>query len=76
MSPDIWEDTGFVRKDGAALERRCMLKSKMVRKAEGTPVGLLWRVVAELLRTQPSDAGSSQHTSRDVQTETPPWPLP
>ena len=53
-----------------------MLKSKVVRRAEGTPVGLLWRGVAELLRTQPSDARSSQHTSRDVQTETPPWPLP
>ena len=49
-----------------------MLKSKVVRRAEGTPVGLLWRGVAELLRTQPSDARSSQHTSRDVQTETPP----
>ena len=76
LSPDIWEDTGFVRKDGAALERMCMLKSKMMRKAEGTLVGLLWRVVAELPRTQPSDAGSSQRTSRYVQTETPPRPLP
>lgn len=38
LSPDVWEDTGFVRKDGAAL-RVCMWKSKMVRKAEGTRGG-------------------------------------